>query len=246
MLAGKRFPNHRTAASNYLPTRCSCLSSNYNPCLDQHRQMRLSMEAASPARGPFDEQVGALLSTPCDIAECPHLAWRPCVSGWRAAGNPPGWSSPLFPGSSYRKARGEGEHRRLAQSIRHVHRRDELAVAFAEPFSAWGGSGGDGRNGFAWEARRQRQALPATGPVARAPSTFVLNPASPAPELTALSNEKRRQLAALVASGMTASLRQGASGAERWMGEGGCLEGGIPRCFFRGRAACPPRAGATR
>jgi hypothetical protein len=56
----------------------------------------------------------------------------------------------------------------------------------------------------------QRQA-----PVARAPNTLVLNPASPAPELTALSNEKRRQLAALEASGMTASLRQGVEGRTR-------------------------------
>ncbi len=58
--------------------------------------------------------------------------------------------------------------------------------------------------------RSQRQA-----PSSRAPSTFVSNPASPAPELTALSNEKRRQLAALEASGMTASLRQEVEGSTR-------------------------------
>jgi hypothetical protein len=45
-----------------------------------------------------------------------------------------------------------------------------------------------------------------------AASTFVPHPASPAPELTALSNEKRRQLAVLKASGMMASLHQGVEG----------------------------------
>jgi hypothetical protein len=56
----------------------------------------------------------------------------------------------------------------------------------------------------------QRQA-----PSSRALSSFVLNPASPAPELTAFSQEKRRQLAVLEASGMTASLRQGVEGRTR-------------------------------
>jgi hypothetical protein len=56
----------------------------------------------------------------------------------------------------------------------------------------------------------QRQA-----PSSWAASTFVLNPASPAPELTALSNEQRRQLAALEESGVMASLRQGVEGWTR-------------------------------
>jgi hypothetical protein len=58
--------------------------------------------------------------------------------------------------------------------------------------------------------RSQRQA-----PSSRAPSTFVSNPASPAPELTALSKEKWHQLAVLEASGMTASLREGVEGMTR-------------------------------
>lgn len=58
--------------------------------------------------------------------------------------------------------------------------------------------------------RSQRQA-----PSSRASSTFVQHPASPAPELTALWQEKRHQLAALASSGMTASLRQGVEGMTR-------------------------------
>ena len=58
--------------------------------------------------------------------------------------------------------------------------------------------------------RSQRQA-----PAARAPSSFVQHPASPAPELTALWEEKRHQLAALESSGMTASLRQGVEAMTR-------------------------------
>jgi hypothetical protein len=66
-----------------------------------------------------------------------------------------------------------------------------------------------GKPGFS-PRRSQRQA-----PSTRAPSNLVQKPAAPAPELTALSNEKRRQLAALEASGMTASLRQGVEGRTR-------------------------------
>jgi hypothetical protein len=44
---------------------------------------------------------------------------------------------------------------------------------------------------------------------------LALIPTLPAVELTALSAEKRRQLSALVASGMTASLRQGVEGWTR-------------------------------
>jgi hypothetical protein len=60
-------------------------------------------------------------------------------------------------------------------------------------------------------ARSSQRQAPSSG----AKSTLVQNPATPAPELTALLKEQRRQLAALETSGVTASLRQGAEGRTR-------------------------------
>ena len=78
-----------------------------------------------------------------------------------------------------------------------------------------GARGGMSETGWRGKAGTSARHSQRQAPGVRALSNSVPHPASPALELTALSQEKRRQLAALEASGMTAGLRQEVEGRTR-------------------------------